>query len=264
VRRLLVVAALVLAAAAAPAGAAPPSIQAQLFPQDPQFGDTVVATVEVAVPAGVDPSTVRIHAEFGPYEVLSRSRSTTAAGIAVTSRLRCLDLPCVPREQVKSFRFKPVRISYGRTSETRSWPPLRVHSRVTKADDAAPVLRIPAPAAAPDAYRVSPNALGYGLLVLGGLLAVGGAALLLAVGLRRTSPRRRVAPLDQVLAELAASCTNGDSGRRRRALEDLARELEPLDESLSAESRVLAWGPDEPRAEAISELTSRVRTEVRT
>ncbi len=169
----------------------------------------------------------------------------------------------MPREQVKSFRFKPVRVSYGTTSAAQSWPPLRVHSRVTKADDAAPVLRIPPPAAAPDAYRISPNVLGYALLVLAGLLAVGGAALLLRVGLRRGSPRRRVAPLDQALAELAASCTNGDSGRRRRALEDLARELEPLDESLSAESRVLAWGPAEPETAAISELTSRVRSEVR-
>jgi hypothetical protein len=66
-----------------------------------------------------------------------------------------------------------------------------------------------------------------------------------------------------VLSELTASSSNGDSGRRRRALEMLARELEPLDQSLSAESRVLAWGPEEPRPQAISDLTARVRKEVR-
>jgi len=261
-RRALVIAIFGLAASG-PAAAAPVAVQTQLSPQDPQFGDVVTATVAVTVPVGVDPSTVRVHAAFEPYEVLSRTRTSTPGGIEVTSRLRCLDVRCVPRNPIKVFRFEPVRISSGGTTVTRPWPPLRVHSRVTKADEAAPVLRIPPPAAAPDSYRVSPDVFGYALLVLAGLLAVGGAALLVAVGLRRIAPARsRVAPLDRVLAELAASSANGDSGRRRRALEDLARELEPLDESLSAESRVLAWGPDEPRPEAVSELTSRVRTEV--
>jgi len=263
VRRRLLVVALALTAPAS-AAAAPVSVQTQLSPQDPQFGDTVLATVDVAVPRGVAPSSVRIVADFGPYELLSRTRITTLRGIAVKTRLRCLDLPCVPREQVKAFRFKPLRVSYGHTSVARAWPVLRVHSRVTKADDAAPLLRIPPPTAAPDEPRLPAGATGYALLVLAALLAVGGAALLLAVAFRKVSPGgREIPPLDLALAELAASSANGDSGRRRRALEVLARELKPLDESLSAESRVLAWGPEEPRPEAISDLTARVRTEVR-
>ena len=61
------------------------------------------------------------------------------------------------------------------------------------------------------------------------------------VGLRRLELRRRApTPLDRALGELATA--NGDSGRRRRALEQLAREIEPIDPGLSAESRVLAWG----------------------
>jgi hypothetical protein len=125
------------------------------------------------------------------------------------------------------------------------------------------VLRVPAPVAAAAEYRVSPTATGYVLLVVAGLLAASGVFLLLRVGLRRVAPARRaVPPLERVLAELAASSANGDSGRRRRALEELARELEPLDAPLSAESRVLAWGPDEPQADTVSDLASRVRKEV--
>jgi hypothetical protein len=249
----------------------PLTVRGQLSPQDPQFGDTVVATLDVYADPSVDADSIRVRSAFGPYAVASRTRSVRSVGgvsvVRVVSRLRCLELACVPPGRVRTFRFGLARISYQRGSAARDvlwgWPKLRVHSRVTTADVTAPVLRVPPPVAAPAHYRVSPAATAYVLFVLAGLLGVGGAGLLLSVGLRKiAAPRRRVAPLERVLGELAASCSNGDSGRRRRALEDLARELEPLDEPLSEESRVLAWGPDDPRPEAISELTDRVRTEV--
>ncbi len=255
-------------------GGRPVSIHQELTPRDPRFGDTVVATIDVlADPTRVDPGGVQVRALYGPYAVASTSRSVRrTGGVSVThveSRLRCLDLRCVPSGSAKAFQFEPVRVSYRQDSSNRTvtsdWPALRVHSRVTRTDLARPVLHVPGPVAAPARYRLPPGVAGYGLLVLAGLLAAGGAALLLRVGLRRIAPaRRRVSPLERVLAELAASCSNGDSGRRRRALEDLARELEPLDEPLSVESRVLAWSPLEPQPEAVSDLTSRVRTAVRT
>jgi hypothetical protein len=254
-------------------GGRPVSIRKELAPAHPQFGDTVVATIDVfADPSLVDPGSVQIRARFEPYVIVSSSRSVHgvdgAAVIHVESRLRCLDLPCVPLGSVKAFPFKPVRISYREGLTTRTvaseWPALRVHSRVTRADLGRPLLRVPSPVGAPAHYRLPSTATGYALLVFAALLAAGGAALLLSVGLRRIGPaRRRAAPLEQVLAELAASCANGDSGRRRRALEQLACELEPLDEPLSVESRVLAWGPKDPQTEAISDLTTRVRTAVR-
>jgi len=254
-------------------GGRPVSVRQELTPRDPQFGDTVVATIDVfADPSRVDAGSMQVRTHFEPYVVASTSRSVrSTGGVSVThveSRLRCLGLPCVPSGSVTAFHFDPVRISYredaGNRTVTSAWPTLRVHSRVTKADLARPVLQVPAPVAAPARYRLPPAATGYALLALAGLLAAGGAALLIGVGLRQMAPgRRRVSPLERVLGELAASCSNGDSGRRRLALEDLARELEPLDEPLCVESRVLAWGPGEPQAEAISDLTSRVRTAVR-
>jgi hypothetical protein len=270
---------LVLALAHGPSGARVDlggravSVRQDLTPRDPRFGDTVLATIDVfADPSRVDAGSLKVKARFGPYAVSSSSRSVrTAGGISVThveNRLRCLTLRCVPPGRVKAFRFKPVRVSYRAGSRTHAvaspWPALRVHSRVTEADLARSVLRVPEPVAAPPSYSLSPTATGWGLLALAALLAGGGAVLLLMVALRRTAPaRRRVPPLERVLRELAAASTNGDSGRRRRALEELARELEPLDLPLSVESRVLAWGPAEPRTEAISDLTSRVRRSVR-
>jgi hypothetical protein len=113
---------------------------------------------------------------------------------------------------------------------------------------------------APD-YRLPPSWSGYTLLALATVLAVAGATLVVRAGLRTRAPRlRRPEPLlDRILGELAAASANGDAARRRQALEQLARALEQVDGSLSTETRVLAWGKDEPRAEAISELTKRVR-----
>ena len=231
------------------------SLDLRLQPRDPQFGDTVVATLAIS-----GASDVRVRNDFRPYVVVSKSRTAEDEGTTIVYRLRCLELPCVPRGRAQTFRFKPAVVSYAGGRSVRPWPALRVHSRITRADVDAPVLRVPPPVAEPAHYRLAPTTTGIVLLVLAGLFAAAGVGLLLAVGLRRITPaRRRIPPLTRVLDELAASCSNGDSGRRRRALEELARQLEPLDEPLSEESRVLAWGPEEPRPEAISDLTSRVK-----
>jgi len=245
-------------------GGRPLTIHAQLAPRDPQFGDTVVATIEVHT-GRVDPESVHVHAAFAPYEVVSRTRSVRDIGgspvVRLVTRLRCLEVQCVPRGAEKTFRFRAAAISFAGGSRVAAWPRLRVHSRLTRAALARPVVRVPPPVAAPARYRLPPTATGIVLLVLAALLGGCGAFLLLRIGLRRARPERRVPPLQRVLAELA-SCSNGDSGRRRRALEQLARELEPLHDQLSAESRVLAWRSQEPLPEAVSELTDRVRAEV--
>ena len=248
------------------------SVRQELTPRDPQFGDPVVATIDVfADSSRVDAGTVQVKAAFGPYTVAAGSRGVRLIGgvwvMHVERRLRCLGLACVPPGSTKVVRFTPVRVSYREGSRTHAlaspWPPLRIHSRVTEAELARSVLRVPAPVAAPPRYSLSPTATGSVLLALAALLAAAAAALLLRVALRSTVPMRRVPPLERVLRELAAASSNGDSGRRRRALEELARELEPLDLPLSVESRILAWGPGEPQPEAISDLAGRVRTAVR-
>lgn len=251
----------------------PVSAVATLSPREPQFGDTVLATLDVLVdPRRVDPGSVGVATGYAPYRVAASERTVRREGgvpdIHLESRLRCLALACVPPGTASTVRFQPVRVSYREGSQARSlavtWPALHVHSRVAVADLQHPLLRIPPPRAS-SGYRFPPGPTGYALLALAGVLALGGSALLLLVALRRFEPARSRTgtPLERILAELAAASANGDSGRRRRALEELARKLEPFDSGLSAESRVLAWGPEDPQAEAVADLAGRAQTAVR-
>jgi hypothetical protein len=225
-----------------------------------------VATLDVYSDSRrVDPRSVRIVDSFQPYAVAARTRNVRSeGGVTVThleTRLRCLDVVCVPPGQTAGFRFAPVRISYRddsrRAAVVARWPALRVHTRVAQADLAHPRLRVPRTQAGSSDYRLPPAVTGYSLLAFAALLALGGGWLLLRVALGHGIPGRRRSALEQILAELAAG--NGDSSLRRRALDELARALQPLDESLSRESRVLAWAPQDPPSDAISELTTRVR-----
>ena len=256
-------------ASTVPRGSHAVSVQAWLSPREPQYGDTVLAGADVFVdPRRVDPRTVRLRTDFAPYRVIAATRSIQRSDgysvVHLEERLRCLGVTCVPAGARKTVRFAPLRVAYGRgaarTALSVSWPALRVQSRVAAADLAHPVLRTPSAPPAPD-YRVPATATGYALLALAAVLAVAGAALVLRVALRAGAPRlRRPEPLlDRILGELGAASSNGDAARRRRALEQLAGALEEVDGSLSTESRVLAWGRDDPQADAISELTRRVR-----
>ncbi len=247
----------------------PVTVQKGLSPREPQFGDTVTATVVAVVdPRRVDPASVRVQTSFAPYRVVSTTRSERQRDgvtiVTVEHRLHCLEPACVPPGAGGSLRFADAMVEYTRagtdTTFSSAWPALRVHSRLGATDLQRPFLRVPPARPAAVDYRFPPQATGYVLLGLATLLALVGAATILGVGLRRGLMRRRrpVPPLERILAELDAASSNGDSGRRRRALEHLARELQPLDESLSAESRVLAWAPDDPRPDAIADLTTRV------
>lgn len=285
-RRLFTVAALALLAALAAgfvvallhrpaettvrAGPRPVSVRASLSPREPQFGDTVTASADVVVdPHRLDPRLVAVAAGFAPFRVVSATRTVESAGglsvIHVEWRLRCLEVACVPPGASETFRFAPLRLSYREASGPRiltsAWPFLRVGSRVAAADLRRPVLHVPQPKPVSSDYRLPPRATGWTLRALAALLALGGGVLLLRAALRGAGParRREAPPFETILRELAAASSNGDTGRRRRALEELARELEPLDAPLSAESRVLAWAPPDPGTDAIAELASRVR-----
>ena len=143
------------------------------------------------------------------------------------------------------------------------WPALRVHARVQAADLLQPMLRVGPPQAQPS-YRLPPGVTGWALLAVALAGALGGLTLLARAVLPSLAfaRRRPGTPLERILRELSNGSANGDAGRRRGALEQLARELEPLDEPLSFESRVLAWAPQEPEPETISDLVRRAHTVV--
>jgi hypothetical protein len=249
----------------------PAAVHVSLSPQDPQFGDTVVATLDIFTDSRrVDPRSVHVASSFAPYLAAATRRTVeSAGGVTITriqSRLRCLEVACVPPGDSAAIRFPTARVTYsdeGRDGVLPArWPALRVHSRLAQADVLHPRVRISAPAASGAGYRLPPRATGYALLGLAALLAAAGATLLAWVAFRRREPRPGGSSLDRVLRELAAASHNGDTGRRRRALEQLALELEPVDRELSLESRVLAWSAQDPPPEAVFELASRVRTAV--
>jgi hypothetical protein len=242
---------------------APVSVVAALSPAEPRFGDLVTARIRVFVdPARVNPASVRVRTSYAPYETAARVRSVRRAGgvvhVEVTEQLRCLTLECVPLEPRRSFQFEPVQVSWERGHELRRlvvpWTPLRVHGRVGANDVASPALRVGRPEAADLGYAIPPRVAGFALLAVAAGLASLGAGLLLRLALAGLRRRQGKTALQRILDEL----TSADPGRRRRALEELARELAPRDLSLATESRVLAWAPRPPADGAVDDLARRV------
>jgi hypothetical protein len=237
---------------------------------DPQVGDAVVAAVDVLLDRSeIDPASVRLAMRVAPYRVVGSTRTRHDTGattlLHLERRLECLREPCVPLRPLKTFRFPDLVLRYrdGATPTTAvvAWPRLTVHSRLDAARRASPQLRLLARHSAPPSFRVDPHRAGVALLVVGALLGAAGVALLLWLAAAPlVARRRRIGPVERILRELQGA--NGDSGRRRTALEQLARELAPLDGPLSQESRVLAWAPHDPPPDAVDELARRARAVV--
>jgi hypothetical protein len=247
-------------------GGGPVAAGRTLSPAEPQFGDTVVATIEVFVDARrVDPRTVELEARFTPFAVTSSTRSIRRTGdvsiLRVVDRLDCLDPGCLPKGETATFRFPRLRVAYPGGTLLAAWPALRVHARLQPADLRHPMLRV-GPAQVRASYRLPPGPTGWTLLAVALVSALAGLTLLTRAALPSSGfARRRLgAPLERILHELANGGANGDTGRRRTVLEQLARELEPLDAPLSFESRVLAWSPQDPDPETIADLARRART----
>lgn len=243
----------------------PVVVSREIEPAEPQFGDPVTATIEVVVDERrVDPRLVRIDVRFAPYAVTTSTRSTRRADgfsvLRVVDRLDCLDPACLPRHAAATFHFPHLRIAYPGRMLVAAWPPLRAHARVQPADLVHPTLRVDPPRVQ-GSYRLPPRLTGWTLLAVALACLLGGLGLLLRTARPwlRFTRRSSGTALERILAELTSASENGDSGRRRRTLERLARELEPLDEPLSFESHVLAWAPHDPEPEAISDLAERVR-----
>jgi hypothetical protein len=236
------------------------------------FGDRIEASALVTADTRrVVPKSLRLQGTFAPFTVASTHTVDRSSGHLLTRRttweLTCLDTACLPGKTSHTFAWAPVALRYrlrgtglDRTL-TQPFEAVTVLTRVAASAVRRPSFRVAPPVIERPRYRMAPRTLAL-LLALGGL-ALCAAALALAayatVGLRR----RREAPADPfalVLAELhGATRSNGDSSRRRRALERLAELVEPHDPALGSETRTLAWAPDDPPPDAIDELARRAR-----
>jgi hypothetical protein len=278
---------------ALPEAAGRPELEAGVIvaPREVLFGDTVEARFEIVLDKErVDPESVRVAADFSPWEIVGKSATRRqddgdVSYLRTTFELRCVTGTCLPSGQSARYDFRPARIAYGAPRDERieessvelPLPPIRVYSRFTAANrDADPfsspwradVLTLPAAS-----YGVSPGLLLVILLGGAALAAIGGLALAYVAWPRRVpapppeppppAPIPVLSPLEQALVLLEESIRRNGAAAQRRALEQVAEQLELSDwgdAKLAREARVLAWSEDVPPVDETTSLAARVRS----
>jgi len=270
----------------------PEAIAAQgiLTPRTVLFGDTVRARVDVLLDrARVDPDSVRVSAQFAPWEVVAepervRRNAGSTTYVQTTFVLRCLTSPCVPPGQTAPLEFGPARVTYRspaggeqqRESIRVDWPVLTVYSRFASASfdgrtGAATPWRADLLTMPGVSYRVAPGVALVALIAGALLLAVAGALLAVLAWPRRAPapppepevmPAPVLSPLEQALALLEDTARADGAEDRRRALELVAEELVERDAEIARSARVLAWSEDVPAADETSGLAARVRSAI--
>ncbi|MFO7571200.1 MAG: hypothetical protein R6W48_01180 [Gaiellaceae bacterium] len=265
------------------------AVTTSLAPRLPLFGDTVRATVDVALdPSRVDEDSVRVSTAFSPWEVVGRPERTRR-GVGETTylrtvyTLRCTTGPCLPGGTTSAITLTPARVAFRRNAangEPRGelparWPLLVVYSRFAalRLDTGATTsYRADLTSLPAVSYLVSPRLLIGVLVGIASALAAAGAALVYVAWPRRAptappepepEPQPSLSPLEQALALLEGSARAEGAGEQRRALELVAEELEEWgDDELSGAAKVLAWSAGSPRLEQTTELAARVRAEL--
>jgi hypothetical protein len=186
------------------------SIATSIVPSSIQFGDPVVAGIDVVLDRRtIDVASVKLDGRLGPFESAGPPRvQRTDVGDVTRIRYRfelhCLQHTCLPPDALhvggRLFRLSPLQFKFTRAdgstgSATVRWPAIESTSRLSVADlgrmtplDQPPYqasLGLPAPT-----YAISPT-------LLLALLAAGAAVLLAAAGLltvRFVRPRPSSSP----------------------------------------------------------------------
>ena len=262
----------------APAKEAPETVavQARVTPQVHTFGEPVVATVEVVADANfVKPDTIRLEADFAPYEAdaeptVERSVVDGLARVVFNYPLRCLREGCDAASARGVAQLEPALVRYrfvegsGPGRQIVEWPPFEVASRVSRADLDGLRWRASDSALPAVTERVSPVGLALVLLAIAAVLV--GAAVWLARRLWRTPPEPELQEthvertrLERALELVLAGSGNGAAPDRRQTLERLARELESVgQDGLAEDARTLAWSPAPAGGAEVDGLVRRV------
>jgi hypothetical protein len=186
--------------------------------------------------------------------------------LRVRYALQCLTAGCLPLKRSVEVRLPRLTVtgsSDGRTVHaSAAWPELRVLSRLpVSAASGDVVFRHQRVLPSPE-YAVAPGALAAGLIA-GAALATILAAWLLALGLRRRTPRSaadRLTPLERALWYVRDAATHEDPADRRRALELLAEvvEDERRGERLADDVYEAAWVEAPPTPQRATDLADAV------
>jgi hypothetical protein len=258
----------------------PISARATAVPAAHQFGDRVVAEIEVMLdPGRVDPASVTLDPDFDPFTVTERSRQRSESEGAVLHRhrftLTCLSLPCLPGRIPREFLLEEATVGYRLPSgESRrislEWPRLTGASRL----DAVELAETPGQPFRADvtppspSYRIEPGTLAALLLGAAVLLVAVAAALLspelrrlLLIRARRKDPLAGMTPLQRALMLVERALANGNADDQRKAIDRLARELRRAgDDELSAAARQLAWSARAPADGDLAPIEEAERT----
>jgi len=253
------------------------AVQTSIAPDVHTFGDPVVATVDVVADAGfIKPDTIRVEADFAPYELagaatVDRKIVDGVAHVVFHYPLRCLKEGCDAAAARGLAQLEQGFVHYrfvegsGPGRHILDWPSFEVASRVSAGDLEALRWRASETALPSVSTRVGPVGLALVLLALAAVLA--GAAFWLARRLWRTEPEQAVedelverSPLERALDLVLAESQNGASSPdRRRTLERLARELNAVGQrGLADDARALAWSPDSASGQDIAGFARRV------
>ena len=246
------------------------------------FGTPVVATADVVADTTVvDPGSIRLQADFTPYEVagepaVERHVEGATAHVVFRYTLRCLREGCEPAgaRGIATFESGLVRYRFndnpGTGRDIVDWPPVIVASRVAAADVEAIRWRASQTELPAVTTRFGPKTLAVVLLL--GALALAGCAVWLGRRLwhvppaaEETAPRDERPPLERALALARTEAGNGAAAPdRRRALELVARELDAVGlANLADEARELAWSPRASSADEVESLARRAEEAAR-
>lgn len=253
------------------------AVQTRVAPDVHTFGDPVVATVDVVADAGfIKPDTIRVDADFAPYELdgeptIERTVVDGMARVVFSYPLRCLKEGCDAASGRGVAQLEPALVRYrfvegsGPGRQVVDWPAFEVASRVDAEDLEALRWRASDSALPAVTTRVSPVTLTLVLVALA--LALLGVAVWLARRLWHTPTESVVdeARVERTRLERALDLVLADSGNgasapdRRQTLERLARELADVgQDGLAEDARTLAWSPAVASADDVDGLVRRV------
>jgi hypothetical protein len=266
-----VIAAVLPARSAAAAVMPPPTmaVHTEFDPATPGFGDHVDARIVIELNRRtVRPQTLRYTYALAPLTQLGSARTSRFVTgdlelITVVAPVTCVSAQCVTGKDVTTLSFGPVRATVSRTNGIRDrvsahWPTLAVRGRVLPSDLVSASPRFESDLAPPaPSYSASPATLAT-LLDAAAIVAVLGAAGLIAWQLlvfARRRPARRLDALERALA-LTRDSQNQPVAQRRRSLGLLARLLDHG--PLCTTARDLAWSEHQPEPDELEALVSEI------
>jgi hypothetical protein len=254
-------------------------VQAGIEPRVHAFGDPTAAEVVLLVdPTQVVVNSVRIEADFDPYEVAGavhteRAESSSVARLRFRYPLTCLTEACAPGEATPMVDLDPGRVVFRVRSRATptirefDWPPITLVSRVGPEALAQGRWRADAATVPEPDYRVAPGGFAAGLLSASVALVVAVVGLAAYRLARRRAVRAEEVvdsrpPLERAVELALLVSRNGDPAARRTALERVARELIEVGRNdLATRMRTLAWSPEPPSADAVEEVVRAAEAE---